>query len=206
MGCRVQGLNLVRVVGENLPKSAPIIAISFLCESHHKSRHRDDAMFSEQTDRLTINSLGTAFANSLERGLVRALDAEKEPGNAGFFVEVKDVSVAHDIAGPGRANKNQGYSLGYESLQERLPGRAARRRIFVGEINHFDAMLAMQPRQFLRKLDRIAVPPGAPEYPLATIIAQVRTATRKLNHNGAMVAPIAVTSVVNQFPPNAVGI
>src|SRR5689334_4072318 len=64
----------------------------------------------------------------------------------------------------------------------------------------------MQPGDFLCELDRIAMAPAGPEAALSAVIAVVRASARELHDDGAHSAVVAIIGVVDQFPPNAIGV
>ena len=135
----IKRLDLIRVVGQDLPQGAPVIPVGFLREVCHPGGHGDDLMLSQQPDRLAVNGLRAALANRLQRPLVRALDPEQKPGDPGPLVKVQDVRIPDDIARPGGADEDERDLLGDERLEEGLPGGAGRGGILVGEVDHLDA-------------------------------------------------------------------
>ena len=104
----VQGLNLVRIIRQKLPESPPIVAVAFLCKTGHPGGHGDNAVLPHQPDRLAIDRRGAAFVNRLQRGVIGALQTQQEPGDARLLIEVQDIGVPHDIAGPGGADEDEG--------------------------------------------------------------------------------------------------
>jgi hypothetical protein len=70
----------------------------------------------------------------------------------------------------------------------------------VGEVDHLDAVLTVQPGDLGGELVRIAMAEARPEAALAAVVAGVRAAARELHHDGALAAPVAVTRVIDQLP------
>lgn len=66
-----------------------------------------------------------------------AFDAEQEADNAGLLVEVRNVGVAHDVAGTGPTDQGQIDVFGDQRLHERLPRFARAGGQFVREVNPF---------------------------------------------------------------------
>src|SRR5271168_4738943 len=64
----------------------------------------------------------------------------------------------------------------------------------------------MEACKLLREQDGIPVTPARPEAALSAVIAKVRATAGKLNYDGAQTAPIAVASVVDEFPTDPVGV
>src|SRR5262245_13110566 len=117
---------------------------------------------------------------------------------------MEDVGVADDVVGAGRAHQRQLDVLSDQRREERPPGLARDRRILVGKVDHLDAVLAMQSSKLGSESFRIAMPPACPKSALATIIAEVRAAARELDDDRALPAPVAVASMVDQLPTDAI--
>ena len=82
----IKRLDLVRVIGNDLPQGAPVILVCFLREARHPGGHGDDPMLSQQTNRLAVDGLRASLADRLERSFVCALDPQQKAGDSGPFV------------------------------------------------------------------------------------------------------------------------
>src|ERR1035441_7422795 len=154
-------------------------------------------MLSQQPNRLAISRLRAAFANCLQSPFISALNSQQQPGEPGPFIEVKDIRIPDNIARARRTDEDERDVLGDERLEECLPGSAGGSGILISEVDYLNAMLAVQARKLSGESHRVPMSPGLPEIALTAIAALVRTPTGKLHHNGAAVAPIRVTAVVN---------
>src|ERR1035437_2014105 len=202
----IKRLELVGVVGEDLPQGAPVIPVGGLREVRYPGGHGDDVVLSQQADRLAVNGLRATLADRLESPFIRALDAEQKPGDPGLFIQVQDIRIADDIARSRRTDQDEWDLLSDERLQEGLPGSAGGGGILIGKVDNLHPVLAVQACEFGRELHWVAVPPRPPKIALTAVAAMMRTATGELHYHGATVSPIAVTGVVDQFPANPIGI
>ena len=122
------------------------------------------------------------------------------------FLKVKNIGIAHDVIGAGRSHQSDRNIFLDQGFEEGSPGLATGARIFVSEIEDLDSMVTVQAGDFLRKPHRIAMTPTCPEAPLATVVAEMRTAARKLDYDRALATPITVTRMVYKLPSNAISI
>ena len=86
---------------------------------------------------------------------------------------MEDIRIPHDIAGPSRADEDQGDILGDERFEKSPPRRPGRGGILVGKVDDFEAVLPVQASQFGGKFDRVPMPPPKPV--LSAAMAAVRT-------------------------------
>ena len=119
---------------------------------------------------------------------------------------MKDVRIANDVAGACGADENQGNVVGDQGFEEREPGFAVCGGIFVGEVDEFDALLAMEAGEFGREFDRVAMTPLPPEAVLAAVVAMMRAAARELDDDGAAFAVVRVAAMIDEFPTDAIGV
>src|SRR6476469_7267754 len=141
-------------------------------------------MLTHQADSLSIGRGCSALADKLERFFVGVLQPEQKARPSCLLVEMEDVGVANDVVGPCRSDQDEVDVFCDQGLQKREPNFLRNGRIFVGEIDHLDAMLAVEARQFLCEQDGIAMAPSRPEAALSAIVAEVRATARELDYHG----------------------
>jgi hypothetical protein len=69
----------------------------------------------------------------------------RKRSNPACLVEMEDIGIADDVVGAGRADQGHRHLLGDQRFEERPPRLAAGARILVGEVEHLDAVLAVEP-------------------------------------------------------------
>lgn len=154
---------------------------------------------------MASRSLGSAahLVDVFERPRVVALDAQKEALAAGLPVEVQKVRIPHDVVCPDGAYQLQVQPAGDERLQKGPPHRLIRCRILVGEVDHPNAHVPMQPGQLGRGPLRIPVPPLPPEAVLPAIGAGVGAAPGKLIEHCPAASVVGVVPARHQLPAHA---
>ena len=172
----VQRLDLVRIVGEQLPEPAPEAAVVVLLESRDPGRHRQDAVVPQQADGLAVLRRRASLADQLQGVLVGVLHAQQEADPARLAVQREQVPVADDVVRARRSDEGQGYVLRDQRLEEALPGLAVDGRVLVREVDQLHPVLPIEPRELPGELHRVAVAPLRPEAALTAIGAGVRTA------------------------------
>ncbi len=62
----IEHLDLVGIVGKQLPQAAPVVAVGLFLEADHPGRHREDAVPAHQVDRLAVGGGRRALADQLQ--------------------------------------------------------------------------------------------------------------------------------------------
>jgi len=96
--------------------------------------------------------------------------------------------------------------VGDQRFEEREPGFAVCGGIFIGEVDEFDALLAMEAGEFSGKFDGVAMTPLPPKAVLAAVVAMMRAAARELDDDGAAFAIVSVATMIDEFPTDAIGV
>ena len=101
VGCYIKELDLVWVIRQKLPETMPQIRPSLLLKPDDPGGHGEDAVLSEQLDRLPINVRGGTLANLFERFGVGVFHPKKEALKASFLIEMQELCIAHNIPSSG---------------------------------------------------------------------------------------------------------
>ena len=192
--------DLVGIVREDLAESAPVIAVAFLVEAEDAGHEGEHTVFSQEANGFAVDLRGATFLDFGERRFVRVLHADEKEFEACLAVQVQDIGVAHDVAGAERGDHSQLYVLGDDGFEEFAPSFLRGGGVFVGEGNHGDALLAIEPPDFSGELLGIAMAPASPEAALTAIATQMRAAARELDDDAALSPVVAVFGVVDEFP------
>ena len=200
----MQELDLIGVVAQQMLKRVPEVAVTLFAETDHIGGHGDDAVLAQQLNGLLVFAGGCAFAYALQGGVAIALNAQQKADDAGFFVQMQDVGITHDVAGAGRAHQQYGHVFGNQRLQKNLPHAPGAGGQLIGKVDQLHAVLAVEAGDFLGKLHRVAVAPLGPEAALAAVAAKMRAAARELHDHGPLAAPVGVVGVIDQLPAHAV--
>ena len=69
-------------------------------------------MGSQQRDGRLILGAAATFADSLQRGLIRAFKAQQKADAARLLLQVQDICIPHDIIGAGGAHNGDAHIFG----------------------------------------------------------------------------------------------